>query len=115
MAKPNDFDFYCERVLFGKTKVKKVYESERILAFYHTKPKYNTHIVVVPKEHVLSIMQASEQVVLEIFNVAQGILKRIDYDSDGGRLITNLGKFQDTPHLHFHIVSDGKYPNIKLN
>ncbi len=52
MAKPGDFDFYCAEVLTGKTLVKKLYESENVLAFYHTKPSFEIHIVIIPKEHI---------------------------------------------------------------
>lgn len=29
-------DFYCDEVLNGKTKVEKVLETDRVLAYYHT-------------------------------------------------------------------------------
>jgi histidine triad (HIT) family protein len=38
-------DFYCEEVLSGKTIVNKVYETENVLAYYHTLPFYPVHIV----------------------------------------------------------------------
>jgi len=112
MANPGDYDFYCEEALTGKTSIKKVYESEKILAFYHTKPKYNTHIIIIPKEHIHNLLDAGPNVLGEVLEVAQKILKKIDVDSGGGRLITNLGKFQETPH---HIISDGNYQDIKLS
>lgn len=39
MKKEKDFmsqDFYCEEVLSGKTSVEKVFETEKVLAYYHT-------------------------------------------------------------------------------
>ncbi|WP_207640775.1 HIT domain-containing protein [Clostridium hydrogeniformans] len=49
-------DFYCEEVLSGNTKVIKVLETENILAYYHTKPAYEEHIVVIPKKHISSLI-----------------------------------------------------------
>ncbi len=31
-------DFYCDQAISGATKVKKVFETDRVLAFHHTKP-----------------------------------------------------------------------------
>lgn len=42
-------DFYCEEVLSGKTKVEKILETDNVLAYYHTRPFWETHIVVIPK------------------------------------------------------------------
>lgn len=108
MAKPNDFDFYCEEVLTGNTPVKKIYESDRVLAFHHTKPMYKTHIVIIPKEHIHDLTHLKEDhgsLIQEIIKVAKKLSKKIDLEKSGVRLITNMGKFQDSPHLHFHLIS----------
>lgn len=110
MANLNDFDFYCEEAISGKTPVKKLYESEKVLAFYHTKPKYETHIMVIPKEHIWDLIHLEEKhknTILEIIEVAKSLAKKLDIENKGARLVTNMGKFQETPHLHFHLVSGG--------
>jgi histidine triad (HIT) family protein len=43
-------DFYCDEVLSGKTPVKKVMETDNVLAYYHTNPAYEVHIVAFPKK-----------------------------------------------------------------
>ncbi|WP_311775118.1 HIT domain-containing protein [Alkalihalobacillus sp. TS-13] len=48
-------DFYCDEVLSGKTDVKKVYETENVLGYYHTRPAYQMHIVCIPKKHIPSL------------------------------------------------------------
>jgi len=108
MAKPDAYDFYCEEALTGATPVEKLYESEQVLAFYHTKPAYETHIVIIPKKYIhnlLHLTDADNELVLEIIRVAQQLAKDLNIEQDGARLITNMGAFQDTPHLHFHLVS----------
>lgn len=63
-------DFYCEQVLSGKTEVEKVYETENVLAYYHTKPFYPVHIVTIPKKHIDSLLTIQEDnLLLEIFTV----------------------------------------------
>lgn len=50
-------DFYCDEVLSGKTIVEKILETEHTLAFYHTRPFYEVHIVVIPKKHITSLLE----------------------------------------------------------
>lgn len=103
-------DFYCQEILSGKTQIKKEYESENVLAYHHTKPSYPVHIVIVPKKHIGSLQEIRDEdneIILEIIQVARDLSKKLDLEQ-GIRLITNLGKFQDTPHLHFHLVSGDK-------
>ena len=108
MSKPNDFDFYCEEALTGKAPIKKLYESEKVLAFYHTKPTFKVHVVIIPKEHIWDLIHLQEKhnaIVLEILEVVKKLATDLGIEKNGARLITNMGKFQDTPHLHFHLVS----------
>lgn len=106
--KISGLDFYCAEVLTGKTSVKKVYESDTVLAFHHTKPSYKFHVVIVPKKHIkdlLALTDADNDLVLEIIRVARDILaQNQEVLPLGVRLVTNQGKFADTSHLHFHLV-----------
>ena len=107
-------DFYCEKVLSGKTEVNKIYESKLILAFYHTKPLYKYHIVIIPKEHITDLVALEEEhkeIIWMIVGVAKNIIKDLNLKNNGVRLITNLGKYQDSPHLHFHLISGEKIKN----
>jgi histidine triad (HIT) family protein len=111
MAEPGDFDFYCEEALTGKTKIDIVYDSKDVLAFYHTKPAYEKHIVVIPKKHIHDLTQIKDSdlpILNEIIKVCRDIMKDYDYNKKGGRVLTNLGIFQDTPHLHFHVIAGKK-------
>lgn len=100
-------DFYCEQVLSNKIEVKKVYETENVLAYYHTKPAYEKHIVVIPKRHISSLITLTDNeddLLLELLSVVKKVAAEV-VDEDGAcRVITNLGKYQDSKHLHFHLV-----------
>lgn len=112
MSNQNDYDFYCDVALKPEADIKKLLENERILAFHHTKPHWETHIVVVPKEHIWDLRHVSLALLAEMMAVIQQVIKEIP-ESDlekGVQVVTNLGSRQDTPHLHFHI---GIGPKIK--
>jgi len=102
-------DWYCDFVLNNKVKVKKVKETENILAFHHTKPSYEFHIVIIPKKHVAKLTDLKNfGLIDEIFEVAKEIILKQGLNESNYRIITNGGSFQDSKHLHFHLVSGEK-------
>jgi histidine triad (HIT) family protein len=100
-------DFYSE-VLSGKKAVKVVMENEHALAFYHTKPCYPVHIVAIPKMKIASLLDFADAN-SEVFQSLMALLRQVAsnvLDEHGAcRVITNLGRYQDSKHLHWHIVS----------
>lgn len=100
-------DFYCDEVLSGKTKVNKVMETENVLAYYHTKPFYPVHIVAIPKKHISSLitLEATDNgLLLELLGVIQQVAAKVTEEYGACRVLTNLGEYQDSKHLHWHIV-----------
>ena len=99
-------EFYCESVFSGKVEVKKVIETPNVLAFYHTKPTWTTHVVNVPKIHISSLLELNDfNIISEIFEVIQEIVGDFNLSETNFKIITNGGKFQESQHLHFHLVS----------
>ena len=52
-------DWYCEDILSGKLDVQRVHEDDRVLAFHHPRPAAEIHVVVIPKSHVPSLLDAA--------------------------------------------------------
>lgn len=101
-------DFYCEQVLSGATAVEKLAETENVLAFYHTRPFYESHFVVIPKKHISSLLALEKQddsLFLELFEVIKQVAAKLTAEKGAARILTNLGKYQESKHLHFHVVS----------
>lgn len=106
MHEEEKYDFYCEEALSGKTPIEIVYESEEVLAFYHTRPFWEKHIVIIPKKHIKDLIHVTDEdmhIMTQILKVARELAKNLDL-AEGVKLLTNLGKFQDTPHVHFHLA-----------
>lgn len=104
-------DFYCDEVLSGKTKVEIVWETENALAYYHTRPFYKVHIVAIPKKHIPSLTkldQNDKELFFELMDVVKLVAVKVEEEYGACRVITNLGKYQDSKHLHWHIVSGPK-------
>ena len=101
-------DFYCDEALSGRTPVKIVVETDDVLAFHHTQPYWPLHIVVVPKQHVPSLTDlgdADPDVLTKLLDVVRSIAADIEREHGAARVLTNLGRYQDSKHLHFHVAS----------
>src|SRR5215216_5457322 len=98
-------DFYCEQVLSGKTEVTKVLETDNVLAYHHTRPFWETHIVVVPKTHIDSLLTVEKELLEELLNVVKTVAALVVGEKGAARVLTNLGDYQDSKHLHFHVSS----------
>lgn len=102
-------DFYCEEVLSGKTPVKRVLETESVLAYHHTRPAYPVHIVVIPKLHIDSLLTLTDDALLaEMFGVIRLVAADVVAEHGSARVVTNLGKYQESKHLHWHVVSGAR-------
>ena len=102
---PTMQDFYCDEVFSGKTAVEKVLETANVLAYHHTRPFWPVHIVVVPKQHVDSLLTVENELLIELLDVAKKVADDVLTEHGAARVITNLGEYQDSKHLHFHVVS----------
>ena len=95
-------------IIAGEIPGAKVYEDEICYAFRDIAPQAPTHILVVPKEHIASvndITQENSSVAAHIFEVIPKIAAAEGLES-GYRVVSNCGgdAGQTVLHLHFHIL-----------
>lgn len=99
---------FC-KIANGEIPSNKVYEDEKILAFRDIAPQAETHVLVIPKDHVASsandINAENCEIVGYIFAKIPEIAKLAGVDSY--RIINNCGDKagQTVKHIHFHILS----------
>lgn len=89
--------------------VKRLRETDTLLAFRHPRPSHPVHILFVPKKAIKSlsdIQPEDETFLIEVFRISQELVTELGLTNSGYRLIVNGGKYQDVPQLHFHLVSD---------
>jgi histidine triad (HIT) family protein len=101
-------DFYCGRILSGLLDVKVYFENERVFAFYHSNPIWENHVVLLPKRHIESLITMDDgdnDLLLELMATARRIAADFMERSGGCRVYTNLGDYQSSKHLHWHIGS----------
>lgn len=105
-------DFYCEQALSGKTPIKVVRETVDALAFHHTRPYWPVHIVVIPRQHIPSLTQLGDvpiDVVYRVLDLVREVAAEVEAEYGECQVVTNLGRYQDSKHLHFHIASGESY------
>ena len=87
--------------------VKRLRETETLLAFHHPKPAYPFHVLLVPKKSVSSLneLDPTDTVFLtDLYATVQVLVE--EFQLPAYRLIVNGGEYQDFPQLHFHLVSN---------
>ena len=99
-------DFYCREVLSGHTEVDIIAETTNVLAYHHTRPAYPVHVVVIPKTHIPSLVTTGAgdgPILLELMGVVRDVAAELERTHGRCRVVTNLGKYQDSKHLHWHV------------
>ena len=99
-------DFYCDEVLTGRIEVNRVRETANVLAYHHTRPHWPVHIVVIPKRHISSLLTLEEgdaPILLELIEVIREVAQQLVAEHGACRVLTNLGAYQDSKHLHWHV------------
>ena len=86
--------------------MKRLRETDTLLAFYHPRPAYPFHVVLLPKKPVRSFaeLEPSDPFLIDLVAATQSLLQ--EFHLSTYRLIVNGGENQDFPQLHFHLVSD---------
>ena len=86
-----------------------VYENDKVLAFKDLDPHAPVHILLIPKEHINSIMDINEtniDILEHITMAAKKIANIYKIGEKGFRLVNNCGADggQTVFHLHFHLL-----------
>lgn len=89
-----------------------VYEDDEIIAFNDINPVTPVHILVIPKKHIASLMELSqedEKVIGKIYTVINKLAIENNL-KNGYRVIVNCGEDggQEVKHLHFHLLGGKK-------
>lgn len=100
--------------LFCKISLKKipsriVYEDESVLAFEDINPQAPVHVLVIPKKHIPTTLELTEDdnaLIGHLFQTANRIAKEKGIENRGFRLVmnTNSESGQSVYHIHLHLL-----------
>ncbi len=105
---------FC-RIVADQSPSRKVYEDERVLAFWDIAPRAKYHLLVIPKQHVRSLKELEElpaETRAALLTACVKVAREFGLEEGGFRVIVNSGKDanQSVFHLHFHVVGGEKLP-----
>ena len=87
--------------------VKRLRETETLMAFHHPKPSYPFHVLLVPKKATVSLKELDPTDItflVDLYSTVQSLVN--EFHLPAYRLIVNGGEYQDFPQLHFHLISN---------
>ncbi len=97
---------FC-KIAAGEIPSQKAYEDDKVLVFHDIDPQAPTHLLVIPKTHIVScgeVTSENAEIVGYCFQVIAQVTK--DLGLREFRVVSNCGASagQSVFHLHFHIL-----------
>ena len=97
---------FC-RIVRGEIPAKLVAETEHCVAFRDINPQAPTHVLIIPREHVASLDEATDAALVgRLALFAAEIARREGIAARGYRTVfnTNADAGQTVFHLHLHLL-----------
>ena len=98
---------FC-RIIRGEIPAKKVYEDKETFVFEDIDPQAPTHVLIIPKKHVVDLKEAKAEdaeIIGKLHLVAAKIARERKIEN-GYRTVFNVGPGagQSVFHLHLHLL-----------
>ncbi len=98
---------FC-KIIAGEIPSNKVYEDDEILAFNDVAPQAPVHFLIVPKKHMASLDDTTDEdaaLLAHIMLKIKDIAKELGLEN-GYRVVINTGEdgMQSVKHLHVHVL-----------
>jgi len=108
---------FC-RIVAGDMPANMVYQDEDFLAFRDIVPRAPTHVLIIPKTHITSAAELTEEqqeLAGRLIIIAKNLAEKEGIAKKGYRLVINCGPEggQLVPHLHLHLIG-GRRLDAKL-
>ncbi len=106
---------FC-RIVAGEIPGDIVYQDKEFLAFRDINPQAPKHVIIIPKTHIASLIELTEQqqgLIGRLIILARNLAEKEGIAESGYRLAVNCGPEggQVVPHLHFHLIGGRKLSN----
>lgn len=109
-----DSDCLFCRIVAGEIPTDFVHDDELVVAFPDISPRSPTHILLIPREHLVSAAELTEShapMLGRLFATAGRLAQERGLVESGFRLVTNAGADagQSVDHLHVHLLGGRKF------
>lgn len=109
----SDNCIFC-KIARGEIPCRKIYEDAEVLAFHDINPVAPVHFMLVPKQHVESLLDVGDAhaaLLGKLLLLAPRLAREQGLES-GFRTVINSGRGggQEVFHLHVHVIGGGNIP-----
>lgn len=96
---------FC-RILRGELTTDVVLEDAAALAFLDRRPLFPGHVLLIPRQHIPTLMDLPREWVEPLFSRARLLARAVEeaLKAEGTFVAINNRVSQSVPHLHIHIV-----------
>ena len=110
----DDNCLFC-RIVSGEVPATIVYEDKHAIAFLDHRPLFPGHTLLVPREHVETLVDLPHALVGPFFEAAQTLARAVELamNAEGTFVAMNNHVSQSVPHLHVHIVPRRRKDGLK--
>ena len=103
---------FCD-IVAGEIPSKKAHEDAGLLAFHDINPQAPTHVVVIPKKHITSLVDLTAEddaLVGSLARCARDLARELKLEERGFRLVMNCGPDAGYSvfHIHLHLLGGRK-------
>jgi len=94
--------------------VNKIQETDKAVAFWHPKPYWEKHILIVPKKPIKNLFSIDSRnavdssYIMGCFELIQKVVKQQNWEDGSYSVLVNGGTIQEVNQLHFHLFSGGE-------
>ena len=99
---------FCE-IVAGRIPSRVAYQDESVFAFHDLHPQAPTHVLLIPKKHLTSLLDLSPEddaLVGSLVRRARDLAKDLGFAERGFRLVFNAGADAGYSvfHIHLHLL-----------
>lgn len=99
---------FC-KIISGKIPSKIIYEDEKTIAFEDISPQAPVHLLVIPRKHIATTLDLTEEdsaLIGHLFQVSKKLAAKKGVAEKGFRLVmnTNPEAGQSVYHIHLHLL-----------
>ena len=99
---------FCE-IVAGRVPAKMAYKDDEIVAFHDVNPQGPTHVLVIPRRHIASLLDVTpkdDALIGSLVRRARDLAAEKGLDGRGFRLVFNCGEDAgySVYHIHLHLL-----------
>lgn len=109
-----DICLFC-RIVSGEVPATLIYADKNAVAFLDHRPLFHGHTLLVPRDHVETLVDLPTDLVGPFFKAAQSLAQAVQFamNAEGTFVAMNNRVSQSVPHLHVHIVPRRRKDGLK--